>query len=92
MLLFFLVLFTLFHISYQRNGSAFKTSLTGANPVSTGFFSKSALSHQIARQLHAHEYSIHEKLGRTPVNPKNRKQSTESWNVGCVGPVRDYET
>lgn len=45
----FLLLFILFHISYWWTGLAFKTSLTGANPVSTDFFSKGALTHQIAR-------------------------------------------
>lgn len=57
----FLLLFILFHISYQRIGTAFKTSLTGANSISMVLFSKGTLTHQIARQFHSHEYSSHEK-------------------------------
>lgn len=56
-----LLLFILSHISHQRTGRAFKTSLTEANPVSTHIFSKGTLTHQTAQQPPSHERSGHEK-------------------------------
>ena len=83
----------LFHIPNQRIGTVFKALLIGAYPVSTDFFSKGTLTHQLVQQFYTHEYSSHENTPQdTDESSEYKKKSIEFWNVWCLESVEDYET
>lgn len=87
----FTLFFILFHVA-RGSGSAFKTSLTGANPDPL-VSSQKTLAHQVARQLHSHEHSGHEETQEdTDEANEQKKKPVEFRYVGCIGSVQDYET
>ena len=79
----FLLLFILSHISCQRIDTAFKTLLTGANPLSTDFFLRRHVNIQRAWQFHSHEYPSHEKTLQD-TNPMNRTRNLLSFGMSAA--------